>query len=68
MAMYKRLEDLSAEKFDDAFSKDMVKDHEEDIEKYEKEAASGSSLADFAKQTVPVLKKHLEMAKALKAH
>ena len=43
----------------------MVSDHEKDIGKYRKEAESGSSLADFANQSVPVLEKHLQLAQSL---
>jgi putative membrane protein len=43
----------------------MVEDHEKDIAKYRKEAKSGSGIADFAKQTVPVLQKHLQAAEDL---
>jgi putative membrane protein len=63
--MYQKLNGLSGSQFDKAFAQDMVHDHEEDISKYRKEASSDSGLADFAKQTVPVLEKHLEAAKAL---
>jgi putative membrane protein len=62
---YEKLSALSGNKFDAAFARDMVKDHEEDIGKYRKESHSGSDLADFAKQTMPVLQKHLQAAEAL---
>ena len=56
--MYQKLSSVPANKFDAAFARDMVKDHEKDIRKFRKEAQSGSAVADFAKQTVPVLEKH----------
>jgi putative membrane protein len=62
---YEKLSSLSGSKFDTAFARDMVSDHEKDISKYQKEANSKSDLADFAKETVPVLKKHLQAAEAL---
>jgi putative membrane protein len=62
---YQKLNSMPADKFDAAFARDMVRDHEKDIGKYRKEANSGSDLADFAKQTVPVLEKHLQSAEAL---
>jgi putative membrane protein len=62
---YQKLSGLSGSKFDAAFARDMVSDHEKDIGKYKKEASSSSDLADFAKQTVPVLQKHLQAAEAL---
>jgi len=64
-SMYQKLSSMPADKFDAAFSRDMVRDHEKDIAKYRKEANSGSPLADFAKQTLPVLQKHLQSAEAL---
>jgi putative membrane protein len=63
--MYEKLSGLSGSKFDAAFARDMVSDHEQDISKYRKEATSNSDLADFAKETVPVLQKHLQAAEAL---
>jgi putative membrane protein len=62
---YEKLSGLSGSKFDAAFARDMVNDHEMDVSKYRKEANSNSDLADFAKQTVPVLQKHLQAAEAL---
>jgi putative membrane protein len=64
-ANYKHMSGMSGTKFDAAFAKDMVQDHEKDIGKYDKEASSGSVLSDFAKQTLPVLKKHLQMAESI---
>jgi putative membrane protein len=43
----------------------MVKDHQEDIAKYKKQASSKGTLAEFAQQTVPTLEKHLQHAQAL---
>lgn len=62
---YQKLSSLSGRKFDTAFARDMVSDHEKDISKYKKEANSKSDLADFAKQTLPVLQKHLQAAQDL---
>lgn len=64
-SMYKKLSSLSEKKFDTAFARDMVRDHKKDISKYSKEAKSDSPLADYAKQTIPVLQKHLRAAEAL---
>jgi putative membrane protein len=64
-ANYKHMSSMSGAKFHSAFAKDMVQDHEKDIGKYDKEASSGSALSDFAKQTLPVLKKHLQMAESI---
>ncbi|MGJ5037430.1 DUF4142 domain-containing protein [Bradyrhizobium sp. HKCCYLRH3059] len=64
-AIYSRLEGMSGGRFDQAFAQAMVRDHQEDIKKYQKQAAANSPLSDFAQQTVPVLQKHLDMAKSL---
>ncbi|MGJ5090462.1 DUF4142 domain-containing protein [Bradyrhizobium oligotrophicum] len=64
-AIYNRLEGMSGGQFDQAFAQAMVRDHQEDIKKYQKQAAANSPLSDFAQQIVPVLQKHLDMAKSL---
>jgi putative membrane protein len=65
-AMYMELSALSGEKFDQHFIKSMIKDHQEDISKYEQAANSGSGpAADYAKAVLPDLRKHLEMAQSL---
>jgi putative membrane protein len=64
-AMYDHLSKLSGVQFDKAFAKDMVKDHKEDIAKFQKEAKGKGPLAGFAQQTLPVLQKHLQTAQSL---
>jgi putative membrane protein len=65
-AIYHELSALSGERFDQHFVKAMVKDHQEDIAKYEKEANSGSGpAAVYAKQILPDLHKHLQRAEQL---
>lgn len=65
-ALYKKLSALSGEQFDKEFVRSMVKDHQEDIAKYEKESNSGSgAAADYAKAILPDLHKHLDMAEHL---
>ena len=61
-----QLQQLSGAKFDAAYSKKQVSDHQKAIKAYEKEAKSGSDsdLKGFAKATVPTLKQHLELAQA----
>jgi putative membrane protein len=62
----KRLEGLSGAAFDKEFASYMVKDHKEDIEKFQKQADSGSSdTGDLARKTLPTLQKHLRMAEKL---
>ena len=62
---YAQLQAASPKQFDAVFKGMMVEDHEKDIAKYQKHAAGTGPLADMAKTTVPVLQKHLELAKAL---
>jgi putative membrane protein len=64
-AMYDKLSKLNGAQFDKAFAKDMVKDHKEDIAKFQKEAKSKGEVAQFAQQTLPVLQKHLQTAQSI---
>jgi len=65
-AEYRRLASLSGSEFDKAFVKEMVKDHEKDIEEYKKEAeATKSPAANYAQETLPDLQKHLQLAESL---
>jgi putative membrane protein len=66
-AMHDKLAKEQGAKFDKAFAKAMVKDHKEDIAKYQKEAKSKGPLAQFAEQTVPVLQKHLQTAQSIES-
>jgi putative membrane protein len=63
--IYDKLAKLSGESFDKQFIKAMVKDHKEDIAKYERESKESGPAADYAKQTLPTLKAHLKMAEDL---
>jgi len=58
---------MSGAGFDKDFIAMEVKDHQKDIAKFEAEAKSSdpSQVTDLAKQTVPVLKKHLQTAQSL---
>ncbi|HEX5206898.1 MAG TPA: DUF4142 domain-containing protein [Steroidobacteraceae bacterium] len=68
-AEYRHLAALSGAKFDKAFVKEMVKDHRQDIAEYEKEAkTSNSQASSYAEQSLPVLKKHLQLAESLERH
>ena len=65
-AMFRELSMFSGDNFDKHFIKAMVKDHQDDIAKYQKEADSGSGpAADYARAILPGLHKHLEMAQRL---
>lgn len=56
--------------FDKAYVKLMVKDHEEDVALFKKEAASGNNadVKAFAKETLPTLQHHLDMIKKIAAN
>jgi putative membrane protein len=58
---------MSGAAFDKDFAADMVKDHQKAVDKFQQEADSSdpAPVTDFAKQTLPTLKKHLETAKSL---
>jgi putative membrane protein len=64
-AEYEKLQGLTGAEFDEEFSKHMVMDHEKDIAKFEEQAAGSDEVAAFAKQTLPTLQKHLEIATEL---
>ena len=64
-----KLEVLSGSTFDKSYIKGMVKDHEEDIKEFEKEASSGQD-ADakaYAVATLPTLKAHLKKIQEIAA-
>jgi putative membrane protein len=63
--VYQELSALSGKEFDQHFIKDMVKDHKEDVQKYEKEANGSGPAASYAKEVLPHLRKHLETAEHL---
>ena len=56
-ALMKRLQGLSGPEFDKAYMAAMVRDHEEDIAEFQKEANSGSDsdVKAFASKTLPTL-------------
>jgi putative membrane protein len=61
-----KLKTMSGDAFDKAFKAMMIDDHNADIAKYEKQAsAPDAKTAALAKDTLPTLRKHLELAKAL---
>lgn len=66
----KDVDDLSKKTgsdFDKAYMKMMVKDHEDDVKKFEKAAtdATDPAIRDFAARTLPTLRVHLDSAKAI---
>jgi putative membrane protein len=62
------LSKLSGAAFDRAYARDMVKDHEEDVAEFSKEANGGQkpAIKDFATQTLPTLQDHLKEAKEMR--
>jgi putative membrane protein len=61
------LAELDGAAFDKKFAAIMVKDHEEAVSLFDEEAKTGKDpeLKAFAAKTLPTLKDHLKMAKAL---
>ncbi len=61
------LENLSGEQFDQAYMKDMVKDHKKDVSDFQREsrAAQDPDVKKFAAQTLPTLEDHLKLAESI---
>ena len=53
--------------FDRSFAKSMVKDNQDDIKEYQKESSKSDAAGQLAKETLPVLRKHLEAAQSLRS-
>jgi len=64
-AVYEKLSRLSGAEFDRQFVSDMIKDHLADIRRFESAAKKKDPAADYAKQTLPTLRKHLQTAETL---
>lgn len=62
---YLKLKVLSGKTFDRTFAKDMVSDHKQTIKDFQKQADKAGPAADFAKQSLPTLQDHLQMAQSL---
>ena len=62
-----KLQVLSGQSFDKSYIKGMIKDHEEDIAEFKKEAASGRDpdARAFASATLPTLEMHLKKIQAI---
>ena len=63
---FDHLSNLSGHKFDREYMETMVKDHKEDVEKFQREAKKADDLdvKKYASEYAPVLKKHLELARS----
>jgi putative membrane protein len=61
---YNKLVKKQGEDFDKAYTKCMVKDHKEDIEKFKKQAEKGddAELKAWVQNTIPILEGHQQMA------
>jgi putative membrane protein len=59
-----RFQQMSAVKFDQEYTKDMLKDHVKDISKYEKAAQQikETDVQQYAQNTLPTLRQHLQHA------
>jgi putative membrane protein len=68
-AMYDKLSKMSGAAFDKAYVNDMVKDHEEDVKEFQKEASNGKDpkMKEFASTTLPVLQGHLSKIKGIQS-
>jgi putative membrane protein len=62
-----KLGKLSGTAFDRAYVKDQLKDHQEDVRKFQSEAQAGTDpgVKNFAAKTLPILQEHLQMVKDL---
>lgn len=67
MADLSKLQKLSGAAFDKEYVKLMVADHEKDVAEFQKQADNGTDteLKNFAADTLPKLKMHLEMIKTI---
>jgi putative membrane protein len=66
-ATYDRLSKLSGAEFDQAYAQDMVKDHQQDLRDFQREANHGNDdvIRGFASETVPIIQQHLDQAKEM---
>jgi putative membrane protein len=67
-ATYDALAKLSGAEFDKAYVRDMVQDHQDDIAEFGTEARTGQrdAIKEFAAETLPTLKGHLNAAKDMR--
>jgi putative membrane protein len=66
-ATYDKLSRLSGRQFDREFAQHMVQDHK-DITEFERESKKSGDVASFAQDTLPVLRKHLQIAEQINGH
>ena len=68
-ALQYKLQNLSGVRFERTYLKAMVQNHKHDLKGFRKEAKSGKNpqIKEFASQSLPVLRIHLDQAKAVLA-
>ena len=66
-ATYDTLSKLNGAEFDQAYAQDMVKDHQQDLRDFQREANHGNDdvIRGFASETVPMIQQHLDQAKEM---
>jgi putative membrane protein len=66
-AKYESLSKLSEPEFDKAYAKEMVKDHQQDVAEFRREANSGKKdpIKKYAVETLPVLQSYLNQAREM---
>jgi putative membrane protein len=67
-ADYDKMSKESGSRFDGAFAKHMVMDHQKDIAEYKKAAKQNDAAGNYAKSQIDVLQKHLDAAKSLRTN
>jgi len=68
--LYDRLSKLSGAKFDAAYAREMVRDHDKDVKEFEREAqrAKDADVKAWVSKTLPTLKEHQQAARQLVAN
>lgn len=66
-ATQEKLQHMSGASFDKAYMEAMVKDHEDDVKEFKKQAQSSDDpeIKNWAAQTMPKLEQHLQTAQSL---
>ena len=64
---YDRLSKLSGAAFDRRFVQDMVADHRNDIREYERASKAKNSIGQYASDSLPTLRNHLQTAESLQS-
>ena len=66
-ATKRELEGMAGEKFDQAYMRAMIKDHDLAVALFQREAQEGQSeqLRKFAEETLPTIQEHLQMARSI---